>query len=432
MTQENNEPSFKNYGIRPSLLAVLDGLYTTPTPIQHRVIPIAIEGKDVVGIAQTGTGKTLAFAVPMIQQIFNNHGQGIVLVPTRELAIQAEEMLLKVGRSFGLKVALIIGGAFMQPQVKALRDKPDIVVATPGRLMDIMQQGIFSLKDITIIVLDEADRMLDIGFMPQIKEILAGAPKDRQTMLFSATMPVAISEIAKQFMKQPLRIEVAPAGTAAEKVEQIVYFVAKDQKAPLVEKMLTDHEGIVLIFTRTKFGAKKLTRSIQQMGHTAVEIHSDRSLAQRREALAGFKSGKYRVLVATDIAARGIDVKNITLVINYDVPDNLDDYVHRIGRTGRAGEEGKAVTFATPDQKSDIRDIERLVRKQIPISPLPALPPHRAPVGSTTFEPSRSRGKQHIKKPFTQAPKPEVPWAFNRRKPGKAFKGNYARAGRGR
>lgn len=375
MNTENNKPSFKHCGIQPNLLAVLEKMFSSPTPIQYRVIPLANEGKDVVGIAQTGTGKTLAFGVPMIQRLALHRGQGLVLVPTRELAIQVEEMLMRVGREFNLKIALIIGGMSAGPQLRALQNKPHIIVATPGRLTDLLNQGKCSLGNVKIVVLDEADRMLDIGFMPQIKKILSLAPKERQTMLFSATMPPAIADIARQFMKQPLRIEVAPPGTTAAGVEQIVYFVSKNEKEQLLEKVLSDYPGSVLIFTRTKFGAKKLTRHIKQMGHSATEIHSNRSLSQRKEALEGFRSGNYRVMVATDIAARGIDVKNISLVINYDVPDSPDDYVHRIGRTGRAGGEGKAITFAWPDQKSDIRDIERLVRKQIPSVPLPKLPP---------------------------------------------------------
>lgn len=377
MTVEKNTPQFKDCGIRPDLLAALEQMFTQPTPIQHRVIPIAVTGKDVVGIAQTGTGKTLAFGVPLLQRLASTGAQGLVLVPTRELAMQVEEMLMKIGRQFHLRLALVIGGVPAGPQIRALNNRPQIVVATPGRLADLLKQRQYSLRAVNIVVLDEADRMLDIGFMPQIKEILSQAPKPRQTMLFSATMPPAIAEIARQFMTQPLRIEVAPAGTTAANVEQTVYFVGKNEKNQLIEKLLSDHSGLVLIFTRTKFGAKKLSRAIYQMGHASVEIHSNRTLAQRKAALAGFKSGQYRVLVATDIAARGIDVKNIALVINYDVPDNIDDYVHRIGRTGRAGGAGQAITLATPDQKSDIRDIERLVRKQIPVKAIPVLPPRR-------------------------------------------------------
>ncbi|MFA6537324.1 MAG: DEAD/DEAH box helicase [Patescibacteria group bacterium] len=371
MKNEKTIASFDDCGLRPALLDALKKMFPGPTPIQHRVIPIANEGKDVVGIAQTGTGKTLAFGAPMMQILAEKGGQGLVLVPTRELAIQVEEMLIKVGRSFGLRLSLIIGGASMNLQIKSLQRNPHIIVATPGRLNDLMKQKKIDLKNIKIVVLDEADRMLDIGFMPQIKEILSHAPSERQTMLFSATMPAGIAEIAKQFMKQPLRIEVAPPGTAAEKVEQTVYFVESEKKKALLKKLLEENKGTVLIFTRTKFGAKKLTMDLLKLSHSAVEIHSDRTLAQRKDALSGFKNGKYRVLVATDVAARGIDVKDISLVINFDVPDNLDDYVHRIGRTGRAGEKGLAITFARPDQKRDISDIEKLVRKQIPIVSMP-------------------------------------------------------------
>lgn len=371
MKKEQPTGSFADCGLRPALLAALKNLFTEPTPIQARVIPIANEGNDVVGIAQTGTGKTLAFGVPMMQILAQNGGQGLVLVPTRELAMQVEEMLLKVGKTFGLRLALIIGGASMNLQIKALQRNPHIIVATPGRLNDLMRQKKVDLQKIKIIVLDEADRMLDIGFMPQIKGILSQAPTDRQTMLFSATMPPEISQIAAQFMKQPLRIEIAPSGTTAEKVEQTVYFVESEKKKALLKKILQENQGTVLIFTRTKFGAKKLTFDVQKLGHSSAEIHSDRSLAQRKAALDGFKNGQYRVLIATDIAARGIDVKNIGLVINFDVPDQLQDYVHRIGRTGRAGGKGQAITFARPDQKYDILEIEKLIKKQIKVEKMP-------------------------------------------------------------
>jgi ATP-dependent RNA helicase RhlE len=247
-------------------------------------------------------------------------------------------------------------------------------------LVDHLQQKNFTLKNISIIVLDEADRMLDIGFLPQIKQILQSAPTDRQTMLFSATMPSSIAQIANTYMKSPIRFEVSPAGTPAAHIEQGVFYVSSTEKMQLLDKLLTEIQGTILVFSRTKHGAKKITAGVSAMGHSAVEIHSNRSLAQRREALSGFKSGKYRVMVATDIASRGIDVNDITLVINYDLPDNNEDYVHRIGRTGRAGKAGRALTFATHSERMEIRQIERLIRKPLPTLAVPVLPERRVPV----------------------------------------------------
>lgn len=381
MTTEQTTLRFSDLPIAKNLLDILDyHKYTTPTPIQHQVIPVALEGKDVVGIAQTGTGKTLAFGIPMIQRLAVDKGQGLILLPTRELALQVAEVLDKVGKPLGLRTATLIGGASSHQQVQALRKSPHIVIATPGRLADHLEQRNYSLERISVIVLDEADRMFDIGFMPQIKRILAGAPSNRQTMLFSATMPTEIAQIAAKYMSMPLRIEVAPAGTTSQNVEQEIFIIRKDDKMQLLEKLLTDNPGTVLVFSRTKHGAKKITASIRAMGHSAAEIHSNRSLAQRKAALGGFKSGEFRVLVATDIAARGIDVTGITLVINFDLPDNSQDYVHRIGRTGRGGHSGKAVSFATPDEKADIKTIERLIKKTLPVIAVPVLPPRRAPV----------------------------------------------------
>lgn len=255
----------------------------------------------------------------------------------------------------------------MGPQIKQLRGKPHVIVATPGRLLDHVEQKFAKLDGIGTLILDEADRMLDMGFKPQLTRILQLLSADRQTMLFSATMPEDIAQIARQYMRKPLRIEVAPSGTAAERVDQEVYMVSRDGKIGLLQRLLSEYKGTVLVFSRTKHGAKKITKSIRDMRHTVAEIHSNRSQAQRQEALNGFERGKYRVLVATDIAARGIDVKNIELVINFDLPDHTEDYVHRIGRTGRAGKEGKAISFACPEQRADVRSIERLIRLELPM-----------------------------------------------------------------
>ncbi|MCX6741274.1 MAG: DEAD/DEAH box helicase, partial [Candidatus Parcubacteria bacterium] len=334
---------------------------------------------DVIGIAQTGTGKTHAFAIPMVQRLAQKNGVGLVLAPTRELAIQIDEAFEGIAYPFGMRTACLIGGAPMFGQVQALRKSPRIVIATPGRLLDHMSQWNFMPDSVTMLVLDEADRMLDMGFAPQITKILRFLSKDRQTMLFSATIPPAIMKMAATYLKVPLRIEVAPTGSISEHLTQEIFIISKVDKTRLVDKLLQQYLGPTLIFTRTKFGAKKLTRSIHDMGHTAAEIHSNRSLSQRKDALQGFKSGKYRVLVATDIASRGIDVTGIELVINYDLPTNTEDYVHRIGRTARAGVSGHAISLAMPEQRNELRDIERLIRKTLPISPVPELPPRRVP-----------------------------------------------------
>ena len=310
-------PSFYGLGIAPQTLETLQRLkFHTPTPIQQKAIPLAIEGKDVIGIAQTGTGKTMAFGIPMIQRLAQSKGRGLILVPTRELAYQVHQSLHKIAPQ--TKYAVLIGGASMHKQIQELRQHPRIIIATPGRLIDHMEQRYVFMNEISILVLDEADRMLDMGFAPQIHKILRALPKERQTMLFSATMPEQIMKIAASNMKLPTHVEIAKSGTVAEKITQEVFIVKKESKKELLRKILAQYHGTVLIFSRTKVGAYKISRAVRDMGHKAAEIHADRSLAQRREALEGFKSGKYRILVATDIAARGIDVKGIELVINYD------------------------------------------------------------------------------------------------------------------
>ena len=377
MTPATNQ-GFYGLGIAPKLLDTLDKLhFTVPTPIQEKSIPIAIEGNDIIGVAQTGTGKTLAFGIPMLQRLAISKGVGLIVLPTRELAIQVDEALHGIGTGIGLRTAVLIGGASMNMQVNAIRRDPHVIVATPGRLLDHLEQKTIGLSKVAILVLDEADRMLDMGFAPQIRRILAVVPKDRQTMLFSATMPADIVKIAQQHMKLPLQVEVAPSGTAAERVEHELYVVPSPSKNRLLETVLGNYHGTVLVFTRTKHGAKKLTRFVKHLGNTAAEIHSNRSLAQRRDALEGFKKGAYRVLIATDIAARGIDVTGIELVINYDLPSTAEDYIHRIGRTGRAGLAGKAISFAMPDQRSDVFAIERLLKMRLPVTRLPELPPDR-------------------------------------------------------
>ena len=368
------QTTFDGLGIAPKILEILDRLhFTVPTPIQYQSIPTALKGKDIMGIAQTGTGKTLAFGVPMVQRLAMTGGNGLVILPTRELALQVEETINKIGRGLNIKTAVLIGGQNMNRQIGLLRRKPDIIIVTPGRLVDHLERKTINLSKTSVLVLDEADRMLDMGFAPQIKKILLNVPKERQTMLFSATMPSNIIKIAKTYMKLPVRIEVAPSGSAAANVTHEIFIVKRESKLALLEAVIKEHQGSTLIFSRTKFGAKKIAHAIRKMGHTSSEIHSDRSLHQRLRALSGFKKGAYQFLVATDIAARGIDVTNIELIINFDMPDSAEDYVHRIGRTGRAGHSGHAISFAMPNQKYDIKTIERLIKKQLPISQLPTL-----------------------------------------------------------
>ena len=369
-----SERGFYGLGIAPKILEILERIkFKVPTPIQSKAIPLAIQGKDVIGIAQTGTGKTHAFAIPMVQRLAQKNGMALVLAPTRELAIQIDESFQPLAHAFGMRTACLIGGAPMDPQVQALRRNPRIVIATPGRLIDHMGQWNVVLDELIMLVLDEADRMLDMGFSPQIEKILRFVPKDRQTMLFSATIPKEIIDMASHHMKLPVSVEIAPSGTTAERVTQELFIVKKDAKIQLLKKLLAQYQGAVLLFSRTKYNATKIVRSIRDMGYSAAEMHSNRSLNQRREALEGFKSGKYKVLVATDIASRGIDVTGIELVVNYDLPEDAENYVHRIGRTARAGHKGHAISFATPEQKTDVRDIEKIIRVSIPVSKHPQL-----------------------------------------------------------
>jgi len=367
--------SFYGLGIAPGILEILKKIhYTTPTPIQHQSIPIAIEGKDIVGIAQSGTGKTLAFGIPMIQRLAVSKGIGLILLPTRELALQVDVEIRKVGNPLGLRTAVLIGGVSIGPQIVAIRRNPHIIMATPGRLIDHLHQKTVNLKNVNILILDEADRMLDMGFLPQISEILKMVPRERQTMLFSATISPEIMKIASANMKLPIRVEIAPAGTTVDSVSQDIFIIAREAKVRLLEKVLNQYKGSTIIFTRTKYGAHRLVRAVKGMGHSAAETHSNCSFAQRKSALEGFRAGRYRVLVATDVMARGIDVAGIELVINYDLPSQAEDYVHRIGRTARAGMEGHAISFVTPSEQGEIRAIEWLIRKKLNVSTLPEFP----------------------------------------------------------
>ncbi|MBS1701827.1 MAG: DEAD/DEAH box helicase [Armatimonadetes bacterium] len=364
-----------------------------PTPIQEMAIPAALTGDDLIGLAQTGTGKTLAFGLPMLMTLAGNQ-QGLVLAPTRELAMQIDETF----RKLGVRTALLIGGAPMPKQISQLRGNPRVIVATPGRMQDHLNQRTADLRDVQTVVLDEADRMLDMGFVAAIRAILGKVPKGRQTMLFSATFPRSVEDISKDFMTDPTRVEIPRDTLTADTVTQELIVVEKDDKPEILTKLLKDNDGSILVFARTRHGARKIAKSINRQGHSAAEIHSDRTLAQRVTALNGFKSGEYRVLVATDIAARGIDVKNISLVINYDIPEHADDYVHRIGRTGRAGKKGHSITIATPEQHRDVRDIERLIKMKLDSSNLSQAslpewqPKPQTPAKKRKFRPGGNRG----------------------------------------
>ena len=396
ISNENNveEKSFNSLGIAPKILETLTKInFKTPTPIQCKAIPIAIEGKDVIGIAQTGTGKTHSFAIPMMQRLDQGNGIGLVLAPTRELAIQIDQAFQGLATPFGIKTACLIGGASMHLQLQSLKKGPRVIIATPGRLIDHMDRRKSLLRDVVMLVLDEADRMLDMGFAPQINKIMESLPNERQTMLFSATIPKEIMTLTSKYMKLPVSLEIAPSGTTAESVTQELFIVKKEAKLRLLEKILPQYSGSILLFSRTRHNASKITTAIKGMRYDVAEIHSSRTLAQRREALEGFRRGKYKVLVATDIAARGIDVTGIELVINYDLPEEAENYVHRIGRTARAGSSGHAISFAMPDQSRDVRNIERLIRRILPVSKHPEVPCEEFAKSEVVFSSNKRKGR---------------------------------------
>ena len=366
----NHTNKFLKLGINKKTITSLNYLnFISPTPIQKKVIPLALNGENIIGIAQTGTGKTLAYGLPMIENIMNNHGKGLVVVPTRELAAQVNDSLTKVGKSWGLRCVSIIGGVSPKKQIINLKKKPHIIIATPGRLLDLVNQKELDLNLISVLTLDEADRMLDEGFLPEITKILENSKSVKQKLLFSATMPKSITNLINKFITNSKKIEISPQGTTPQKLNHEVFFIPKNNKVQLLKIILEQYPNdSVLVFTRTKYGAKKLAKNIRNMGHTATEIHSNRTQAQRKTALKGFADWKFRILVATDIASRGIDIADIGLVVNFDLPDQLDDYVHRVGRTGRAGKDGKAISFILPPQKSSIKKIEKLIGATLTIS----------------------------------------------------------------
>ena len=363
--------------IEPLLQALMNEGYTEPTPIQEQSIPIILQQRDLLGCAQTGTGKTAAFAIPMLQLLHKEatHVKGprlikaLILTPTRELAIQIEESFKAYGKNLPLKSLVVFGGVPQRPQTDALRNGIDILIATPGRLLDLINQGYISLRDVSIFVLDEADRMLDMGFVHDVKKIITRLPQKKQTLFFSATMPTEIQKLANSILVNPVKIQVTPVSSTAETINQSIYFVEKHDKKSLLIHLLKDKTiNTALVFTRTKHGADKVAKELLKNGIRAEAIHGNKSQIARQRALQNFKSRQTRVLVATDIAARGIDVDDLGHVINFELPEVPETYVHRIGRTGRAGASGIAFSFCDPEEMDLLRDIHKLISRTIPVN----------------------------------------------------------------
>ncbi|MEI8395016.1 MAG: DEAD/DEAH box helicase [Rhodospirillaceae bacterium] len=377
-------PLFSDLGVaEPLLRALATENYLTPTPIQVRAIPPQLEGRDVVGIAQTGTGKTAAFALPILQRLSERPApagprcaRALVLAPTRELAIQIADSFSVYGRHLKLRHAVIFGGVGQDPQVRAMAGGVDILVATPGRLLDLINQKHVRLENATYLVLDEADRMLDMGFIHDVRKIIARLPKERQSLLFSATMPADIARLAGEMLRDPVRVEVTPAVITVDRIEQSVFFIDAASKRALLSSLLADSSlERVIVFTRTKHGANRVAEHLDKVGVVAEAIHGNKSQSARQRALENFRSGVARVLVATDIAARGIDVDGVTHVINFELPNIPESYVHRVGRTARAGAAGIALSFCDPSERPFLRDIEKLTRRQLAVVGTPTLPP---------------------------------------------------------
>jgi ATP-dependent RNA helicase RhlE len=383
-----------------SLQALARAGFEQPTPIQAQAIPPALAGRDVIGTAATGTGKTAAFLLPIIERLAGTTGtRALVLAPTRELALQIGEELERFGKARHVRGAVVIGGVGMGQQAQAFRDRREVIVATPGRLVDHLQGGTARLDQVEVLVLDEADRMLDMGFRPQLTRILQRLPRPRQTLLFSATMGAEVAEFAAAHLTDPVRVEVARSGTTAARAEQRVFLCSQEEKLALLLALLADDDLSTLVFTRTRRRADRVAKGVGRAGHKVARIHADRSQGQRRQALDGFKDGSYRVLVATDIAARGIDVAEIGHVVNFDLPHVAEDYVHRVGRTARMEASGQASAFCAPEEAALLRAIEKLTRASLPRAEVPrqgevfraeasrasegrahqGLPPHRRP-----------------------------------------------------
>ena len=354
----------------PMLDAVARAGYETPTPIQARAIGLALDGRDLIGCAQTGTGKTAAFAIPIIERLCASRpsagARALVLAPTRELALQIAQAFAMLGGARGIRTAVLIGGEAMGPQLASVARRPDVIVATPGRLFDHLERRSATLSSVRIVVLDEADRMLDMGFAPQVERILAVTPLDRQTLCFSATMPEAVERLVRKHLSRPERVDVGTIAKPVAAVTQRLFATESRDKTPLLLRLLGEGAGQTLVFTRTKHRADRVARAVAAAGHRVTRLHADRTMSQRREALDGFRAGRYRVLVATDIAARGIDVPEIAHVVNFDLPQTPEDYIHRIGRTARAEATGHATSFATPEERDQLRAIERHLGHPVP------------------------------------------------------------------
>ena len=402
---------FTALGLCDQLLrAVRDKGYTEPTPIQRSAIPAVLEGKDIMGGAQTGTGKTAAFTLPVLQRLYGGRHRpqhrtvrALILTPTRELAAQVHESVCNYGKHLPFRAAVVFGGVSMNRQIAEFRRGVDIIVATPGRLLDHIRQGKLKLDSVEMFILDEADRMLDMGFLPDIKKVMRELPKKRQTLLFSATFPTEIEHLCDQLLNSPKRVHVARKSTAAEGVKQIVLPVSHKGKHPLLSHLIrTEQWYQVLVFTRTKSRANQLVKKLDRDGIHAVAIHGNKSQGARTRALAGFKNGEVQVLVATDIAARGLDIDQLPHVVNFDLPNVPEDYVHRIGRTGRAGREGEALSFVSPEEHSHLKAIERLLKKHIPRRNIEGVT--RPPGGDAPLQkPSKDKGKRRKPKDPSKA-----------------------------
>ena len=394
--------------IKPILKALKEEKYAIPTTIQEEAIPLILNKRDVLGSAQTGTGKTAAFAIPILQLLYNDRQQqnrprkinALIITPTRELAIQIEESFSTYGRYTELKTTVIFGGVKQGSQATAIQRGVDILVATPGRLLDLIDQGIVSLRDIEYFVLDEADRMLDMGFINDIKKIIAQLPAKRQSLFFSATMPNNIVNLSRKILTKPVKVEVAVVSSTADTIQQHLYYTNKDTKRDLLSHILRDKRiDQVLLFSRTKHGADRIVRNLKKEKITAAAIHGDKAQNARQRALQDFKDSKIRVLVATDIAARGIDIDKLGYVINYDIPNESETYVHRIGRCGRAGEDGVSISICEPEENAYIKDIEKLIKQEIEVVKNNPFPQTERPMNAREkkeFEKEKMKRKQEF------------------------------------